>query len=328
MLYVFSVHDFDDSIMTATIIRLTNVIAISPSDSNELTAFDKTSLSANVSLLWRGNYLFVGKSQTSNNLVPALKNPQWIQNCLQVSTVKKVCLDARLSETAMKLWIDACNKTNKRVFIRVPPSKTYIQHQLSPSWRIKRLFDLALSAFILVSSSPLLLVLASLVLASSPGPVIYKQWRVGYRGEFFEIWKFRTMFTNAESLHHTVMGQQDGLHKLKDDPRITPIGRLMRKYSLDELPQIINVLRGEMSLVGPRPWAIYDAIRLKSDNLHRLRALPGITGSWQISGRSYVLDLNDVSQFDLEYLNSWSLWKDFQIMLMTIPKVLSGFGAY
>lgn len=162
----------------------------------------------------------------------------------------------------------------------------------------------------------------------SPGPIFFQQWRVGERGKLFRVLKFRTMMVDAEKLHHQVMGNQKGLHKREDDPRVTPLGRWLRKYSLDELPQLINVLRGEMSLVGPRPWALYDAVRISPEGQKRLRALPGITGVWQVEARSNLLELEAVNRCDLEYLRTWSLWGDLKILLLTLPKVLSGFGAY
>jgi len=129
-------------------------------------------------------------------------------------------------------------------------------------------------------------------------------------------------------MHHQVMTDQDGLHKLENDPRVTSVGRWLRRHSLDELPQLINVLRGEMSLVGPRPWALYDVVRISPDLQQRLNALPGMTGAWQVQARSTQLDISVVNRSDLQYLESWSLRRDFKFLLLTIPKVLSGFGAY
>ena len=136
------------------------------------------------------------------------------------------------------------------------------------------------------------------------------------------------MQVDAEARHHEVMGKQVGLHKLKNDPRITRVGYWLRQLSLDELPQLFNVLKGEMSLVGPRPWALYDAIRIESRLQRRLNVLPGITGPWQVSTRSNELDLYAVTCRDLAYLQQWNLLKDFRILLMTIPKVLFRNGAY
>ena len=136
------------------------------------------------------------------------------------------------------------------------------------------------------------------------------------------------MYAGSERLHQKLMVNQNGLHKLKDDPRVTPIGRWLRKYSLDELPQLFNVLQGNMSLVGPRPWALYDSVRISPEQRPRLNALPGITGAWQVQMRSTLLDLNAVNQCDLQYLQQWSLKEDLRFLLLTIPKVLSGFGAH
>ena len=193
---------------------------------------------------------------------------------------------------------------------------------------MKRALDWAVAALLLILLSPMLLCLAGLIRMVSPGPIFFKQWRVGERGKLFQIIKFRTMIVGAERLHHQLMCNQDGLHKLQDDPRITPLGRWMRKYSLDELPQLLNVLRGEMSLVGPRPWALYDAVRINPELQPRLNALPGVTGAWQVESRSHLRDLNLVNRGDLKYLHTWSIKQDLKFLLLTIPKVLTGFGAY
>jgi lipopolysaccharide/colanic/teichoic acid biosynthesis glycosyltransferase len=195
---------------------------------------------------------------------------------------------------------------------------------------MKRLLDWILAASLLVLLSPVLGAIAVLIKLAMPGPILFQQWRVGQRGKLFRVFKFRTMVTGAEHLHHQVMaGQSQGcLHKLADDPRVTRLGRWLRRSSLDELPQLLNVLRGEMSLVGPRPWALYDAVRIHPDMWVRLNALPGITGAWQVETRSTLLDLDLVNDRDLEYLRNWSLTEDLRILLKTVPKVLSGFGAY
>ncbi|MBD2028372.1 heterocyst development glycosyltransferase HepC [Leptolyngbya sp. FACHB-711] len=312
--------------MTATRIRLTNIKVLRLENSSWVELDIPTF--SNVTLCWRSNFLFVNAANASDAGIPALRSEQWLKDCLRLSSVAAVCLNIKLSETALQSWADACHDANRPVFLTVLPSAEFRNQCSSLGWRTKRFIDWFLSALMLLVLSPLMAFLMVLVKLSSPGPIFFRQWRVGGRGRLFKIWKFRTMVVNAEETHHTIMGSQQGLHKHKDDPRVTPIGRFMRKYSLDELPQLINVLRGEMSLVGPQPWTIYDAIRIKHEDLHRLRALPGITGLWQVLGRSHLVDLDTVSQLDLEYLKSWSLWKDFQILLMTIPKVLTGFGAY
>jgi lipopolysaccharide/colanic/teichoic acid biosynthesis glycosyltransferase len=233
-----------------------------------------------------------------------------------------------MGELNLIRWADASHWAKKPAYLRLPGTSQLPQKQHPIRWGLKRIFDWIVAALLLVFLSPLMLWITLLMTVFSPGPIFFYQWRVGERGKLFRIIKFRTMKVGAEQLHHQIMGGQPGLHKLKDDPRITPLGRWMRRYSLDELPQLINVLRGEMSLVGPRPWAIYDAVRISPDLQHRLNALPGMTGAWQVQSRSTVLDLGTVNRGDLRYLSGWSLWKDFWFLLLTIPKVIAGFGAY
>lgn len=280
-------------------------------------------------LKWRCRQLSVRRSHQFRPIyLPALENEQWLAECLQNSSVRLIRIEPELGETKLKFWASACAKANKPLFLRLSPARSLPGKRSPLLWRLKRLMDWIAAAVLLLVLSPFMLGLMALVRSSSPGPVFFTQWRVGERGKLFRIFKFRTMVVGAETLHHQVMGNQTGLHKREDDFRITPVGRFLRKYSLDELPQLFNVLRGEMSLVGPRPWALYDALRLSKSEQRRLNALPGITGDWQVKARSHLLDLEAVTRCDLEYLHDWSVWRDVKILLMTIPKVLSGVGAY
>ncbi|MGB3765849.1 MAG: heterocyst development glycosyltransferase HepC [Phormidesmis sp.] len=284
-------------------------------------------------LLWRQQWLLIKLPTTASRRrpmqsVPALQNRQWFEACLARSPVKGIRADMSLGEETIRSWAMACRRTHKRIFVCLP-SGTRLPKSRSPlAWGFKRLADWLIAASLLVVLSPLFLMLAVLVRWDSPGPIFFRQWRIGYRGELFQILKFRTMQADAEQIHHQVMGKQSGIHKLKNDPRITRVGRWLRKYSLDELPQLLNVLRGEMSLVGPRPWALYDAIRIEPALQGRLNALPGITGAWQVTERSNNCNLSAVSQLDLDYLKRWTVLRDFQLLLMTVPKVFSGLGAY
>lgn len=283
----------------------------------------------NCDLKWRQDKLLIRPlNPVQKNCLPALRNEQWFRECLNSSSVQTICLDLDLNETGIKLWADACQAANKQARLRLPALQQLPQKRRPLSWQLKRLADRAAAAVLLLVLSPLMLVLAFLVAVSSPGPIFFQQWRVGQRGKLFRIMKFRTMVVDAEKQHHLVMGAQAGLHKRKDDPRITSVGGWMRKYSLDELPQLFNVVRGEMSLVGPRPWALYDAVRINQECQVRLNALPGITGAWQVESRSTLVDLDAVNRRDLQYLRDWSVAEDFKILLLTVPKVLSGFGAY
>lgn len=282
------------------------------------------------SLQWKQDKLWVScinaADRRANQL--ALMNKERLIDCLLHSPIRTICLDVKLGEVELKHWANAGEWTRKRVLLQIPSASELPAKQRPVQWHLKRILDCIAAVSLLFAFSPVMLGLALLIWLHSPGPIFFQQWRVGQRGRLFKIYKFRTMIADAEKMHHLVMGNQQGLHKCKDDPRITSLGRFMRKYSLDELPQLFNVIRGEMSLVGPRPWALYDAVRINTNLRKRLNALPGITGPWQVQARSNLLDLESVNYSDLEYLGNWSLWTDLKILLLTVPKVLSGFGAY
>ena len=195
----------------------------------------------------------------------------------------------------------------------------------------KRVFDVVVSSTLLLIIGIPMLIIAALIKLSSPGSILYKQTRVGLKGNHFEIWKFRTMVENASELQQQLEAQnevQGGiLFKIKDDPRITKVGKYLRRYSLDELPQLFNVLRGEMSLVGPRPLPVRDVAKFSQSHYFRQEVLPGITGLWQVSGRSDT-DSDGVFNLDFEYIENWSLGLDFQILLQTVRVVFGAKGAY
>jgi len=201
------------------------------------------------------------------------------------------------------------------------------------SWQsvIKQVLDFVGALLSLIALSWLFILLAVLVKLTSPGPVFFRQQRSGLNGAPFTLYKFRTMGTNAEQYQHELqaMNEMSGpVFKVTNDPRITPAGRFLRKYSLDELPQLYNVLRTEMSLVGPRPLPVDEVKRF--DNLahrRRLSVKPGLTCLWQISGRNQISDFKDWVRLDLEYIDNWSLWLDLKILIRTIPAVLIGAGA-
>ncbi len=188
-------------------------------------------------------------------------------------------------------------------------------------YAVKRTFDLVLSMLLLVVLSPVLLVLAIAVKLSSRGPVIYRSMRPGMAGAPFRCLKFRTMRDHADQSQDDLerFNELSGaLFKIRDDPRLTPVGRVLRRFSLDELPQLVNVIRGEMSLVGPRPLPMRDFERLDEWHKKRYLVLPGITGLWQVSGRA-ELDFDDLVRLDFLYLEHWSIFLDLSILLKTIP---------
>jgi len=192
----------------------------------------------------------------------------------------------------------------------------------------KRWVDILGSGCALVLCSPLLLLIALAIRLDSPGPILYRSQRVGKKGRQFTCYKCRTMVNNAELLRASLQnlnGRDRVLFKIANDPRVTRLGRLLRKYSLDELPQLWNVLKGEMSLVGPRPATSGEVAQYESTQLKRLKVMPGITGLWQVEARcdpSFESYIN----LDNRYIDHWSLWLDLKILLKTIPVVLGGSG--
>ncbi|MFL5868110.1 MAG: sugar transferase [Thermoleophilaceae bacterium] len=199
---------------------------------------------------------------------------------------------------------------------------------MSPSsWLIKRSMDVLGSALALLVVSPLLAVIAVLITLDSRGPVLFRQRRVGRDGELFEMLKFRTMVVGADARKHELeaLNEADGLFKIAEDPRITRVGRLLRRYSIDELPQLWNVLRGEMSLVGPRPLVVEDDRRVEGWYRRRLHLTPGVTGRWQVLGSARI-PLNEMVKLDYLYVANWSLWADVKILLRTVQFVVGRRG--
>jgi len=211
------------------------------------------------------------------------------------------------------------------------PFLTFEKSAISIPWRIvKRSFDLLFASLVLVFLSPLLLFIALLILLSSGWPVLHSQTRVGLHGKPFKFYKFRSMIKDADQklLEVENIHKRDHvIFKSKDDFRVTPIGRILRKYSLDELPQFFNVIGGSMSVVGPRPALTREVSLYNSTYERRLNAKPGITGPWQISGRS-DLDLQTSVSLDLNYLTNWTFTRDLWIIIATIGAVFTGRGAY
>jgi exopolysaccharide biosynthesis polyprenyl glycosylphosphotransferase len=211
------------------------------------------------------------------------------------------------------------------------PFLAFSQSKISISERmLKRSFDLVFSIAALVLLSPVYLLISLLILITSGKPVFYSQKRVGLNGKVFNFYKFRSMVKNADQLissAENVHANDHVIFKDKKDPRVTSIGRILRKYSLDELPQFFNVLINDMSVVGPRPALVHEVKKYDSMYERRLNAKPGVTGPWQISGRS-DLDLQTSVALDLNYMVNWSFTRDLWIIIATIGAVFKGRGAY
>jgi lipopolysaccharide/colanic/teichoic acid biosynthesis glycosyltransferase len=217
------------------------------------------------------------------------------------------------------------------------PSIQPVEYQSSvaaqQSWALyaKRAVDLVLGGFLLVLASPLIALSALGVWLSDGLPVLYRWEVVGKDGKRFRSWKFRTMVRNADRLKQDLLKfneMQGPVFKMRDDPRIIPLGRVLRKYSLDELPQLWSVVKGDMSLVGPRPPLVSEYEKFKPWQKRKLSVIPGLTCLWQVQGRSDINDFDDWVRMDLEYIDRWSLYMDCKILVRTAFAVIRGRGAY
>jgi exopolysaccharide biosynthesis polyprenyl glycosylphosphotransferase len=292
---------------------------------------------------------FVSPNPLPANGVRRLGSLDCLQAAIAEQRVEEVIIaDPDFPQEAAVELVDQCHRRGVRVRI-APSTMEILVHraefipgqsvplfELGPpvfegiDFALKRAFDLIGAIVLLVLLSPVLAAIVVAVKVSSRGPVLYRSKRPGIGQLPFACLKFRTMYCDAEHEQAALeaLNEADGaLFKIQDDPRITPVGRLLRRFSLDELPQLINVLRGEMSLVGPRPLPERDYDRLEDWHRKRYLVLPGLTGLWQVSGRS-ELDFDDLVHLDFIYLERWSLALDLAILLKTVPAVLMQRGAY
>ena len=213
--------------------------------------------------------------------------------------------------------------------IKIPISSlntSFIEQVRPVQAKIKRIFDILACIFALIILSPLFLIISTLIKATSKGPIFFSQVRVGLNGRKFKMLKFRSMVTNAEMLKSALekFNEQSGpVFKIKNDPRITSIGRFIRKYSIDELPQLFNIINGDMSIVGPRPPLPTEVAKYKAWHAKRLTVLPGLTCKWQVSGRNNI-QFDEWMRLDCQYIDEWSFWLDIKLILQTNPVVLFG----
>jgi exopolysaccharide biosynthesis polyprenyl glycosylphosphotransferase len=253
---------------------------------------------------------------------------------LQGESLRRLSYDLEGTPVDLLVAPALTNVTGTRISIR-PVAGLPLLHLDEPELSgvrtvIKAAFDRTASLLGLLVVLPLLLGIALAIRVTSPGPALFKQIRIGRNGASFKVWKFRSMHVDAEARLEELRerNEHDGvLFKVRDDPRITPLGRWLRKYSLDELPQLVNVVKGDMSLVGPRPPLPTEVERYVGHTRRRLLVKPGITGLWQVSGRS-DLSWEDTVRLDLQYVENWSLGLDLSVLAKTILTVVKGNGAY
>jgi exopolysaccharide biosynthesis polyprenyl glycosylphosphotransferase len=247
----------------------------------------------------------------------------YLQVCEDIGRPARVFLNL-LDSTKFASW-------NYHKFMERP---TFISHtvELDPDQVLfKRIFDIAGACVGLTVFAALYPLLAAAIKLGSPGPVFFKQERVGRNGKRFHIYKFRSMFVDAEEKKKLLLEQnelQGAVFKIRDDPRVTPAGRFMRRYSFDELPQFFNVLRGDMSLVGTRPPTPDEVSNYQKWQFRRMSIRPGMTGLWQVSGRNRIRNFNDIVKLDLKYIDSWSIWLDIKILFKTMFVVFQRDAAY
>jgi exopolysaccharide biosynthesis polyprenyl glycosylphosphotransferase len=259
-----------------------------------------------------------------------------------------IVADSGLDEDALLSIVESAHR--RGVKVRVAPRTTellvergeYVPGQAVPlfelrppmfagtDWALKRTFDVVVSVLIAVVGAPVWLLIAALVKSTSHGPVFFADTRIGLGELPFRMLKFRTMREGAARSQDELEDANEAsgaLFKIRDDPRVTPLGRVLRRFSIDEVPNVINVLRGEMSLVGPRPLPLRDFDRLEPWHRRRYNVLPGVTGLWQVAGRS-DLSFDDLVRLDFYYLENWSVWLDITILFKTVPAVIARRGAY
>ncbi|WP_206199064.1 sugar transferase [Thermoanaerobacterium sp. PSU-2] len=252
-----------------------------------------------------------------------------------VEEIIDYCLLKYISIYTLGNAVDLMNYPVEIVFIEDTPILKIKDVLISGTTaRLKRLIDFMLSLFLIIILSPLLVLISILIKITSPGPILFRHKRLGLNGKLIDVYKFRTMVVNAQEVLEKILSENPDLKKeyeetfkLKDDPRMTKIGKILRKTSLDELPQLFNVIKGDMSLVGPRPIVLEEINMYKEHGKYLLRVLPGVTGLWQVSGRNNV-DYEERIKMDMQYIMNWNLWLDLNILFKTIPAVLKKDGAY
>jgi exopolysaccharide biosynthesis polyprenyl glycosylphosphotransferase len=287
--------------------------------------------------------------EDSGEFDPALQSPEEFVRLLHDRAINVVILNlAGVDRAQASRVLLACAHEGVEVLVRpglfaLPSSRVTIDQfggeavfffraqSASPAaLAVKQAFDYAGGALLLVLLSPLLGLIALVIRLTSTGPVLYRQTRAGLNGRPFAMFKFRSMAVDAEQRQADLASRNEmrgPVFKVSNDPRVTPAGRFLRRHSLDELPQLWNVVRGEMSLVGPRPLPVEEVKRFDSDtHRRRLSVKPGLTCLWQISGRNDIADFTDWVRLDLAYIDNWSLWLDFKILVATVPVALFGRG--
>lgn len=258
---------------------------------------------------------------------------QKTDNMEQIQPYLDLCIEMGVTARVVMDFYKARNTNSYVSSMGTYPVITY--HTISLNnyeMLLKRTMDIVGGLTGLILFSPIMLITAIAISLDSPGPVIFKQERVGMNGRHFKMYKFRSMYLDAEERKKELMAQNEieggFMFKIKDDPRITKVGKWIRKTSIDELPQFFNIVKGEMSLVGTRPPTLDEVGRYDRSHWRRISIKPGLTGMWQVSGRSEITDFEEIVKLDTKYIDNWSIWLDVRILFQTVSMVVCHKGAY
>jgi lipopolysaccharide/colanic/teichoic acid biosynthesis glycosyltransferase len=270
------------------------------------------------SLRWKCGVLWVRGAKNHNNLA-ALQNLQWLKKCLKNSSANLVCIDLNLGETEIKFWADSCKQAKKEIFVRFDSVSRKLEIQPTLSWIIKHISDRVIAFLLLLLLSPIFLVIIVLLHLKSQNYIFSRDWKIGKGGRLFQSLRFHLMSEDKIQVHSET-GNHRALIIQKTSSRIEPLDRWMKKYGLDKLPQLINVLWGEMSIVGPRALTLYDAIKINSRHRYYLYCLPGIINPYPVGINQSLSDIKQNIYLEYKYLEKWNLMKDVKIIFKTIFK--------
>ncbi|MFQ4145143.1 heterocyst development glycosyltransferase HepC [Chlorogloeopsis sp. ULAP02] len=240
-------------------------------------------------LQWRQGQLLVRPlGQVKQPYLPSLDHKQHLVECLKYSSIKLVRIDPKLGEAKLRFWADACKQASKPIYLRIPTNEKVPQSKVL----LKRLIDISVALMLLLIISPVMFGLQLLMRFYSPGPIFEQEWHIGERGRLFKVLKFRTTVANDKTQIDSTRSYKSNAGDREDEHQFTSLGRFMLRYGLHNLPLLLNVVRGEMSLIGPRYWTLAEAVRLNLEAQRQLNKLPGITGLWQEGTETKLLQLD------------------------------------
>jgi lipopolysaccharide/colanic/teichoic acid biosynthesis glycosyltransferase len=264
------------------------------------------------SLRWKCGILWVKYAKNHNSLA-ALQNLQWLKKCLKNSSANLVCIDLSLGETEIKLWADSCEQVKKKIFLRLGSGSKRLQIQPNLSWMVKCISDRVIAVLLILLLSPIFLVFIVLFRIKLQSSMFSRDWKIGKGGRLFQALKLQLLSEDKNQEYSKIENNVD-ISIQKSSNRIVPLDRWIQKYGLDKLPQLLNVLWGEMSIVGPRALTLYDATQINSRHRYYLHCLPGILNPYPVEMTQSLSDIKQSICLEYKYLEKWSLMKDVKIL--------------